>query len=40
MRRRNLLVFAILAAFVAFGFALSFSHVASEKGGVAKQTES
>ena len=37
MRRRNLVVLAILVGFVAFAFILSFSHVAMEAGGAAQQ---
>lgn len=37
MRRRNLLVLAILVGFVAFAFILSFSQVAMEAGGAAQQ---
>lgn len=37
MRRRNLVVLAILVVFVAFAFILSFSHVAMEAGGSAPQ---
>ena len=32
-KRRNLIVLIALAAFVAFAFTLSFSHVAREVGG-------
>ena len=37
MRRRNLVVLAILVGFVAFAFILSFSHVAIEAGSAAQQ---
>lgn len=37
MRRRNLVVLAMLVVFVAFAFILSFSHVAMEAGGSAPQ---
>jgi len=40
MRRRNLVVLAVLVVFVAFAFILSFSHVAMEAGGAAQQTRS
>ncbi len=40
LKRRNLTVLAILTAFVAFAFILSFSHVALESGGATKQTQS
>jgi hypothetical protein len=39
VRRRNLVVLAILVGFVTFGFVLSFSHVALEAGGSARKTQ-
>lgn len=39
IKRRNLVVLAMLVSFIAFAFALSFSHVALEVGGTAKQTQ-
>lgn len=37
MKRRNMMVLLALLAFIAFAFALSFSHVVREVGGATTQ---